>query len=83
MAGYPLLYFTVYRKSDGYELICNFTEGNDTVQEYIGYMKERVDGFITDPGEEILQDHMGDEEYAILLNEHRTENEKTEKLNAR
>lgn len=84
MAGYPLLYFTVYRKSDGYELVCNYTEGSDTVRDYVKYMKDRVDGFIKDPSEEVLQeDHMDETAYIQLLADHQRENEITEKLHAR
>lgn len=82
MAGYELLYFTVYRKSDGYELICDFTSGSDTVRDFVGYMKNRVDGFITDPTEEVLKDSFNAENYDQVIEEHRVENEKTERLGA-
>src|SRR5271157_22847 len=52
MAGYPLLYFTVYRVVDGWCLEESYTEGSDTVREYIGYMKKRVDAYIAHPSEE-------------------------------
>jgi hypothetical protein len=90
MAGYQLLYFTVYRKSDGYELICDYTGGSDTVRDYVGYMKNRVDGFIEDPSNEELQTWIGsdekrysDKEYARLIASHRRENAKTEREHAR
>ena len=90
MAGYQLLYFTVYRKPDGYELICDYTSGDDNVRDYVGYMKNRVDGFIEDPTCEELQTWIGsgekrysDEDYAELIASHRRENEKTERLHAR
>lgn len=79
MAGYPLLYFSVYRKSDGWEFICSFTEGSDTVRDYIRYMKERVDGLLKDPSEEILQEAgQSDADYQAILREHRVENARTE-----
>ena len=52
MAGYKLLNFAVFRISDQREIICDFTGGDDTVRDYIGYMKNRVDGYIIDPSEE-------------------------------
>jgi hypothetical protein len=43
MAGYDLLYFSVFRESDGYECVNSFSDGTDTVHDYIGYMKTRID----------------------------------------
>lgn len=89
MAGYQLLYFTVYRKSDGFELICDYTSGEDSVRDYVGYMKGRVDGFIADPTCEILQRdwddslRYSDKQYAKLIASHQRENKKTERLHAR
>jgi len=75
------LYFFVVRKSDGWILEDGFTEGSDTVRDYVGYMKDRVNGFIADPTEEILQrDNEEDEAYAKRIVEHRLQNSKTEKL---
>jgi len=81
MAGYELLYFSVYRKSDGWEFIASYTEGSDTVRAYVGYMKERVDHFLANPEEDELQDDgETDEEYTKRILKHRVENAKTEKL---
>lgn len=43
MAGYYLTYFDIFRKKDGYEFVCDFTEGSDTVTQMLGFMKDRVD----------------------------------------
>jgi hypothetical protein len=44
MAGYPLLYFTIYQ--DGYEHVCNFEDSAETVQSKIKDLKAWVDDFI-------------------------------------
>lgn len=49
MAGYPLLYYSIFRESDGYECTSGFTEGADTVRDFLGYMRERVDAELADP----------------------------------
>ena len=43
LAGYSLLYFSVFRESDGYECTSGYTTGSDTAREMVGYLKERVD----------------------------------------
>ncbi len=43
LAGYRLLYFSVFRQSDGYECVSSFTTGSDTASDMIGYLKERID----------------------------------------
>lgn len=43
MGGWDQLFYSIFRKSDLYECTSGFSEGSDTVDEYIGYMKERID----------------------------------------
>ncbi len=78
LAGYDLLYYSVFRKSDGCELTSGYTEGSDTVREYIGYMKDRVDEFIKNPADD-MSIEPNDEHYEQELAEHIAENEKTER----
>lgn len=43
LGGDILLYFSVFRQSDGYEGTSGFTTGSDTVRDYVRYMRERID----------------------------------------
>lgn len=43
MGGWMLLYYSIFRLSDGYEVTSGFTEDQSSVKEYVGYMKERID----------------------------------------
>jgi hypothetical protein len=81
MAGYKLTYFSIFRQSDGYEVVSGFSDDDDTVQTWVEMMKSRVDGFILDPSEEVLKDSFtSDEDYALELARHREENVKTASL---
>jgi hypothetical protein len=55
MGGDVLLYYSIFRQSDGYEATSGFSTGNDTVRDFIGMMKERVDNELAedDPWEEM------------------------------
>jgi hypothetical protein len=79
LGGDKLTYFSVFRKSDGYEMTSGFSDDNDTVRTWIGMMKSRVDGFIDNPSEE-MHETPDDEEYYDVLAGHRLENEKTQRL---
>ena len=46
MGAGVLLYYSIFRMSDGYELESGFTGGTDRVQTFLGYLKEHVDDFI-------------------------------------
>ncbi len=43
MGGWSVLYYSIFRESDGYECLSGFTEDTSSVREYVGYMKERID----------------------------------------
>lgn len=78
LAGYALVYYSVFRKSDGYEVTSGYSDTSDTVRDFIGFMKTRVDVFIADPAEEDLpRKGESDEDYAVRILEHRVQNAKT------
>lgn len=52
MGGDSLLYYSIFRESDGWEMTSGFSYGTDRVQTFIKYMKERVDNYILHPEEE-------------------------------
>lgn len=43
MAGYSLLYYSIFRKSDGYECTSGFEDSDEKVGDFVGVMKQRVD----------------------------------------
>jgi len=59
LCGIENLYFSAYRLSDGLEVICDFTEGEDSEEDFIESMKVRIDGFIETRGEseDMLEDY--------------------------
>lgn len=52
MAGYALTYFSVERQSDGWFMVDEFADTADSVRDMVGYMKQRVDGYHTNPAGE-------------------------------
>ncbi len=43
MGGWDLLYYSIFRVSDGYEGTSGFTEDESDLPTYMGFMRERVD----------------------------------------
>lgn len=43
LGGWRNLYFYIMRESDGRYLVDEFSTGEDRIQDFIGYMKERID----------------------------------------
>lgn len=50
MGGDMLLYYSIFRTKDGYEVTSGFWYGSDKIRDYIRYMKERVDEEIKEAG---------------------------------
>lgn len=51
MAGYPLVYFSIFRISDGWEIANGFYDTADTVREVIKDMKVQVDDYLENPSD--------------------------------
>jgi hypothetical protein len=49
LAGYSLVYYSIFRKSDGLEIYSGFYDTEDTVREVIKDMKSTVDDFLENP----------------------------------
>ena len=43
MAGYKLLYYSIFRESDGFECTSGYSDCDDTVRDMIKMFKQRVD----------------------------------------
>lgn len=43
LGGWPLLYYTIVRNSDGWLAVDAFQDSAETVRDMVKYMKERVD----------------------------------------
>lgn len=48
-SGFELLYFSIFRESDGWEFRSSFTDGDDTEEAMIGYLKGHVDDYLENP----------------------------------
>lgn len=49
MVGDTLLFYSVFRQSDGYEVAYGYSYGNDRIPTFIKHLKGVVDDFIKDP----------------------------------
>lgn len=43
LGGWSQIFYSIFRESDMLECTSGFSETSDTVRNYIGYMKERID----------------------------------------
>jgi len=60
IAGYSLLYYSIFRSVDGWELTSGYEDSSDTPRTYINMFKERVDNYISHPMEEMYDWRVGD-----------------------
>ena len=60
MAGYALLYYSIFRSVDGWELTSGYEDSADTPRTYINMFKERVDNYVLHPMEEDSDWRVGD-----------------------
>ena len=61
LGGWDNLYFYIMRVSDGWFMGDGFTEGEDKIEDFIGYLKERVDTYLKDPTGECRPHAEGDD----------------------
>lgn len=50
LAGYKMIYFRVFRISDGLFIVDDFEDSIDSLKTYVEAMKQRVDEFIETKG---------------------------------
>lgn len=64
MAGYSMLFYSVFRKSDGYECTSGFSDSTETVREFAGILRGRIDAELAevDPWGEKASEDIFDEE---------------------
>lgn len=49
LGGWGSVYYSVFRESDGFECLSGFSmEDGDTLESWIGFMKERIDAELAD-----------------------------------
>jgi hypothetical protein len=51
LAGYPMIYYSIFRISDGWELTSGFYDTEDTVRSFLKDMKATVDDYYENPAE--------------------------------
>jgi hypothetical protein len=49
MAGYDLIYRSIFRVEDGYEFWSDFSEDESPIKEHVSWMKGEVDEYLKDP----------------------------------
>lgn len=43
LAGYPILYYSIVRESDGYECMSGLEDSSETVRDKVRQLRERID----------------------------------------
>lgn len=51
LGGWSSIYYTVIRTSDGWFLSDGFTEAEDKIRDFIGYLKEDIDHYYENPSD--------------------------------
>ena len=44
-----MLYYNIYRQSDGYECVCSFEDSDEKVRDKIKHLKEHIDNELNEP----------------------------------
>lgn len=74
LGGWPLLYFTIIRDSDGYFCEDSFEDSEETVRDKIKQLKARIDAELEecDPWEEegLMSQQLSDATYDTLVRNH-------------
>ena len=63
--GETVLYYSIFRKSDGFEVTLGLSYGTDKIKDFVGYLKDVVDDFHLDPqayGHTIIESKETEEE---------------------
>jgi hypothetical protein len=51
LGGWPMLYFDIFRLSDGWHFVGNFEDSRETVKDKIKQCREMVDDYFENPQE--------------------------------
>lgn len=43
LGGWSQIYYSIFRQSDGYECLSGHSDTEDTVRDFVGFMKDRID----------------------------------------
>ena len=49
LGGWKIIYYSVFRNSDGMEMISGFSDTGDTVRDFIKMIKDRIDEYLSIP----------------------------------
>lgn len=49
LAGIDLLYYSIFRESDGWEMESNFSYGDETPLAMVNYLRAHVDDYLENP----------------------------------
>jgi len=49
LAGYPMVYYGIFRESDDFECTSGCSAGEDKIHDFVRYLKARVDEELASP----------------------------------